>query len=161
MRDGTRYDVGQMGRIVVIRLAPGEDILPALVQIAKETGIQQALVLGGAASLTKAHLRNVRTYPTEFPITNENRIFTQVNGPLELLSLSGNITRLEDDEPHIHCHAVISTGQPESAAYGGHLLPETRVFSTAELSMVEVIGCDMLRLHDPQTHALEVYFRKG
>ena len=31
-------------------------------------------------------------------------------------------------------------------AYGGHLLPETTVFSTAELSLVEVRGCDILRL---------------
>lgn len=155
----TRWAVGQMGRVVVIRLAPGEDILPSLVRIAKAAGIRQAIVIGGAASLTRAHLRNVRRYPAEWPITDEVRVFTKVEGPLELLSLSGNITMLENGEPYIHCHAAISLGTPDGVAYGGHLLPDTLVFSTAELSMVEVTGLEMLRIMDSETKVGEVYPR--
>lgn len=143
-----------------MRMAPGDDILPTIHQIAVECGINQAVIVGGAASLTKAHLRNVRTYPDEFPITDDVRVFTKTDGPLELLSLSGNITRLENDDPYVHCHAAVSTGQPDSAAYGGHLLPETFVYSTAELSLVEVVGCSMLRRYDAETQVPEVYFEE-
>ena len=154
-----RYAVGQLGRVVVIRLGPGDDILPAIVEIANDCGINQAIILGGAASLTQAQLRNVRRYPEQFPITDEVRIFSAFDGPLELLSLSGNISQDEEGNPYIHCHAAISTGQPDASAYGGHLLPGTTVFSTAELSLVEVLGCDVLRRPDPETRVGELYFR--
>ena len=115
--------------------------------------------MGGAASLTRARLRNVRRYPDRFPITDEVRVFSSFDGPLELLSLSGNISQTEEGNAYIHCHAAVSAGQPDAAAYGGHLLPETTIFSTAELSLVEVLGCDILRLDDPETHVGELYFR--
>lgn len=156
----TRYAVGGFGRVVVMRLAPGDDILPTIVEIAKECGINQAIIVGGAASLSHAHVRNVRSYPDDFPITDDVRVFTELDGPLELLSLSGNITRLEDDEPYIHCHAAISVGKPDALAVGGHVLPGTVVYSTAELSLVEVTGCSMLRRHDPETSVPEVYFEQ-
>jgi predicted DNA-binding protein with PD1-like motif len=154
-----RYAVGELGRVVVMRLGPGDDILPAILEIANECGIGQGIILGGAASLTHARLRNVRSYPKQFPITDEVRVFSAFDGPLELLSLSGNISQTDAGEAYIHCHAAISTGRPDAMAYGGHLLPETTVFSTAELSLVEVRGCDILRLDDPETHVGELYFR--
>lgn len=154
-----RYAVGQTGRLVVIRLGPGDDILPAIVEIANACEINQAIILGGAASLTHAQLRNVRTYPDEFPITDGVRVFSSFDGPLELLSLSGNISQDEAGKPYIHCHAAVSTGKPDAVAYGGHLLPETIVFSTAELSLVEILGVDVLRRPDPETHVGELYFR--
>jgi predicted DNA-binding protein with PD1-like motif len=157
--ENRRYAVGQLGRVVVIRLGPGEDILPAIIEIANECGINQAIILGGAASLTHAQLRNVRKYPEEFPITDGVRVFSSFDGPLELLSLSGNISQDEEGKPYLHCHAAISTGQPDATAYGGHLLPNTTVFSTAELSLVEVLGCDILRRDDPQTRVGELFFR--
>jgi predicted DNA-binding protein with PD1-like motif len=158
-QDKRRYAVGELGRVVVLRLGPGDDILPAILEIASECGIQQGIILGGAASLTQARLRNVRRYPGQFPITDEVRVFSAFDGPLELLSLSGNISQTAKRGAYIHCHAAISTGQPDAMAYGGHLLAETTVFSTAELSLVEVRGCDMLRLDDPETRVGELYFR--
>jgi hypothetical protein len=151
--------VGQLGRVVVVRLAPGDDVLSAILEIAAECDVNQAIVIGGAASLTQARLRNVRRYPDGFPITDEVRIFSSFAGPLELLSLSGNISQTEEGRAYIHCHAAVSTGQPDAAAYGGHLLPESTVFSTAELSLVEVLGCDVLRRNDPETRVGELYFR--
>jgi predicted DNA-binding protein with PD1-like motif len=154
----TRYGIGRLGRVIVMRLGPDEDLLPTIVRIAEETGVKQGIVLGGAASLRQASLRNVRRYPDAFPITDEVRIFSNFDGPVELLSLSGNISRTKDGAAYIHCHAAISTGMPDAAAYGGHVLPNTTVFSTAELSLVEVEGCDILRLHDPETVVPELYF---
>jgi predicted DNA-binding protein with PD1-like motif len=158
-QDKRRYTVGDLGRVVVMRLGPGDDILPAILEIAAESGVRQGVILGGAASLTQARLRNVRRYPEQFPITDEVRVFSAFEGPLELLSLSGNISQTAAGDAYIHCHAAISTGQPDAMAYGGHLLPETMVFSTAELSLVEVRGCDILRLDDPETCVGELYFR--
>ena len=155
---GTRYAVGRAGRVVVMRLGPGEDILPAITRIAEECQIKQAVVIGGAASLTHAHLRNVRRYPGEFPITDEARVFSPVDGPLELLALSGNISQTDDGETYIHCHAAISVGQPDATALGGHVLPNTTVYSTAELSIMEVEGCEIVRAHDPETHVPELFF---
>lgn len=155
---GTRHASGRMGRVVVMRLGPREDILPAILEIAAEYDIRHAIIIGGAASLTQAHLRNVRRYPDEFPITDEVRVFSELEGPLELLSLSGNISQTQDGQSYIHCHAAISVGKPDALAFGGHLLPDTLVYSTAELSMVEVLACEIRRTHDPETAVPELYF---
>ncbi len=87
------------------------------------------------------------------------RIFSSVDGPLELLSLSGNISQTEEGSTYIHCHAAISVGQPDADALGGHLLPNTTVYSTAELSLIEVLGCEILRTDDQETQVPELYFR--
>lgn len=143
---------------MVMRLGPQEDILPAIIEIAAEYNVRHAIIVGGAASLTQAHLRNVRRYPDDFPITDEVRVFSEIEGPLELLSLSGNISQTQGGQPYIHCHAAISVGKPDAVALGGHVLPNTLVYSTAELSLVEVLGCDILRTHDPETSVPELHF---
>lgn len=157
----TRHISGNIGRVVVMRLGPGEDVLPAITEIADHYGIKHAIIVGGAASLTHAVLRNVRRYPDDFPITDDVRVFSSVEGPLELLSLSGNISQTEDGQSYIHCHAAISVGQPDAVALGGHLLPNTTIYSTGELSLVEVLGGDIVRADDPETRVPELYFRSS
>ncbi|MFQ5896489.1 MAG: PPC domain-containing DNA-binding protein, partial [Nitrospinota bacterium] len=120
-------------------------------------GIKNGVILSAAASLHRCILRNVWSVPDPFPITDANRRFTPVEGPLELLHMSGNITHTEDGEVYLHAHVTISLGRPEGVAMGGHLVPGAIIFSTGEVVLAEVEGCEMLRLKDSHTRALEVF----
>jgi len=53
-----------------------------------------------------------------------------LTGPLEIASLTGNITRLEDGKPFAHLHAVLTDA--EMNAFGGHLV-RAAVNPTCEL----------------------------
>lgn len=151
-----RMGKGELSRVVVARLAPGCDLLNSLKEIAETENIQAGVVLSGAASLSQVTLRNVRLFPDNFPLSDRHRIYTPKEEPLELLSLSGNISR-RDGEVHIHCHVTISSGLEDGRAYGGHLIEGCLVFTTGEVVIAEITGIEMKRNIDPETHALELY----
>jgi predicted DNA-binding protein with PD1-like motif len=152
-----RMSEGTLGKLVVMRLGPGCDIMKSLGEIAKKKNFQSGVVLSGAGSLSQVTLRNVRLFPDEFPITDRNRIYTPKKEPLEVLSLSGNIAQ-KDGEVHIHCHITISSGLEDGRAYGGHLSEGCLVLSYCEIVIAEIKDLEMKRDIDPETHALELYF---
>lgn len=159
--DGTasiRYAAGALGRVVVGRFAPGTELLDGLARLVEGAGIRSGVILGGAASLESARLRNVRSRPAEWPITDANRVYLDLDGPLELLSIAGNISRRDDGGLHLHAHVVVSAGGDRpGACYGGHLVEGARVLSTAEIVVAEVVGVDLLRHVDPETRVVELY----
>ena len=154
--DKVRTGQGGLGRVVVMRLAPGCDLLKALQEITEKENIRAGVVLSGVASLSQVTLRNVRLFPDAFPIADRQRIYTPKKEPLELLSLSGNISR-RDGSIHIHCHVTISSGLDDGRAYGGHLIDGCLIFSTGEVVIAEITGLDMKRSADPETKTIELY----
>ena len=65
---------------------------------------------------------------------------------VEVLSLTGNITRSEEGYK-IHAHAVL--GKPDASALGGHIL-EAHIWPTLEV-IVEESPKHLLRRMDPET----------
>ena len=154
-----RYDVAEarIGRVLTIRMAPGDDLFGTTLKICEERGVKAGVILSAAASLQKAVLRNVWKFPDPFPITNDCRIFTPLNGPLELLQMSGNITQTEAGEPYLHAHVTISLGRPEATCFGGHLVEGCTIFSTCELMIAELEDVALMRVMDKHTQVSEVY----
>ena len=152
-----RTGKGNLGKVVAIRLGPGCDLMKSLEEIVKREKIQSGLVFSGAGSLRQVTLRNVRLFPDKFPVIDRYRIYTPKKEPLELLSLSGNISK-KDDEVHVHCHITVSSGLDDGRAYGGHLIEGCEVFSYGEIIIGEITGLEMKRNIDPETGALELYF---
>ena len=66
---------------------------------------------------------------------------------VEVLSLVGDITLTEKDEPKIHAHVVL--GRSDASTRGGHLI-EARVRPTLEVMLVESPK-HLRRKHDPQS----------
>ncbi len=157
LREGTRWGAGRLGRIVVLRLAPGEDLKRAIEAIAEAEGMQNALILGGAASLRRATLRNVRLWPEPWPITDAHRQRTTIEGPLEMVSIMGNISRWPDGRPYVHAHVMVSTADPPAAAFGGHLVEGAEILTTGELALAEVQAVRLRRDRDPETLGEELF----
>jgi predicted DNA-binding protein with PD1-like motif len=150
---------GRLGRIIFARLAPGVDLLGAIESIVEREALRYAVILSGAASLRSARLRNVKIVPDQWPIKDGNRILVELAGPLELLSLSGNVSRRPDGAIHLHAHGVVSVGggpQP-AGCYGGHLVPGSVIFSTGEIALAELLGIALNRRLDDETKTLELY----
>jgi uncharacterized protein len=152
----TRSGLGKAGRVLVARLEPGSDLMPSLRTLAQRANIRTGVILSGVASFEKATIRNVGRRPEQYPITDQQRIFTPKEEPIELLALSGNISQ-KDGEVFVHAHVTISSGLDDGRAYGGHLVDGCIVLTTAELVIMELTGLAMERVHDPVTRALELY----
>jgi predicted DNA-binding protein with PD1-like motif len=131
-----------------IRLDPGEELHESLREVARVEGIGAAAVTSGIGRVENAligHLDAHGIYQQKMLI-----------GPVELLSMQGNIASLKG-EPFTHLHVVVS--DDEHIVHGGHLF-EARVTVTAEIhlrvlggrvtdlfmSRCEIIGSDFVEL---------------
>jgi hypothetical protein len=154
-----RYEVrsGEFGRVIVTRLKPGSDLLGSLQEIVAREGVKAGVILSGVGLLEEARLRNCKSLPEEYPITDENRTYLSFNRPLEILSLSGNITVAEGN-PLVHAHVTLShVGGDEIGIIGGHLIEGCVIFGFAEIILMEVEDIEMEKNYDKETRALQLF----
>ncbi|MBB1490177.1 MULTISPECIES: PPC domain-containing DNA-binding protein [unclassified Paracoccus (in: a-proteobacteria)] len=103
------------GGFAATRLQPGCDLIDGLRRLQSRTGAGAMAVTSCVGSLREVRLRHAnRTEATLY------------QGHFEILSLTGTI-----DPAHQHLHLSIANG--EGRAFGGHLLPGSQVFTTAEI----------------------------
>jgi predicted DNA-binding protein with PD1-like motif len=98
----------------------------------------------GIGALSKATFRNLKVFPEEYPITAKDRIYFEVEAPLELVSLTGYIVPSLNGEPHVHAHFSASTVVGERiATYGGHLDRGAITHVKAAVAIGELEGMEM------------------
>lgn len=112
--------------IVHLRVRPGEDLLEALEEGVNRHNITSGVFLSGVGALSKAVFRNLRKMPKEFPVKPEDRLYYEIERPMELVSLTGWIGKRKDGMPEIHAHFTASAVEGEKIiALGGHLIKGT------------------------------------
>jgi predicted DNA-binding protein with PD1-like motif len=121
-----------LGRFHILRVDPGEDVLASIEHFLKESGVRQAVVLGGYGTLAAYHLHWV----THNRIPTEN-LFRRGEGGTEILAMNGLVV---GGEPHIH--VVLST---PDGAFGGHLEPGCIAYVLCEVFFAEIEGVDLRR----------------
>jgi predicted DNA-binding protein with PD1-like motif len=125
-----------LGRMHILRVDPGEDVLKSVQRFLKEAGIRQAVVMGGYGTLAAYHVHWV----THNRIPTENT-FGRGHGGIEILAMNGLVV---DGEPHIHVALSTSDG-----AFGGHLEPGCIAYVLCELFFAEVEGVALSRRYVP------------
>jgi predicted DNA-binding protein with PD1-like motif len=126
------------GRVIVIRLEPGEDILTSIEKIVEESKLLSGhLSLIGAVS--RVHLGYFDVHQKVY------KDFT-IDEDLEVVSCVGNISRLKDDYV-VHAHVVAS--DVNGKCYAGHLMEGCTVSVTIEIVITEFT--EMSRARDETT----------
>ena len=136
---------GGMGRVLVVRLKPGTDVLLGLQAACEEAGIKNGVIVSALGSLSRVSICN----PTEQPGTKMGYGYGMpqiLHGPWELLSASGVICHEENGELNLHVH--ISLSDPNGNAFGGHLTEGTKVLITVDAVIAELDGIQMERKYD-------------
>ncbi len=135
---------GTIGRIVMARIPIGADLLDAIHEVIRREKIQKGLILMGIGALQKAVFRNLKVFPQEYPVTPKDRLYFEVQRPLELLSLTGYVVPQVNGEPHVHAHFSASTVTGDTlATYGGHLDRGTITFVKVAVVIAELEGMAM------------------
>ncbi len=128
------------GKVSICRLPVGSDLLEGINLVAAKAGFKTATVqfIGAVRkAVVQAYDERVGEY-----------ISTHLEGPLEILSGSGNIS-LKDGEPFAHIHVVL--GDLAGKCFGGHLAAGAEVF-IAEVILTEIAADSPLeRKQDDQT----------
>lgn len=129
----------QVGRVFLIRLTHGEDLLESLNRICLEKKIESGTinVIGAVKSAVVGYYnQETKQYQA---ITSERTS--------EIAACSGNIS-IKDDSPIVHAHIVLSDEM--GVAYGGHLMLGTVIFA-AEATITELTGQPLVRRLDSVT----------
>lgn len=130
---------GNLGALVMARIPIGVDLLEAMEALVKKEGIQKGLVLMGIGALKKAVFRNLRLFPQSYPITPKDRLYFEVDGPLEITSLTGYVVPKADGSPLLHVHFSASTVREDKVVvYGGHLGPGSVTFVKVAVVMASL-----------------------
>lgn len=149
--------LGKTGKVLVARIKTGRDLLKELTNLVEEHQIRSGVFLSGVGLLEKANLRNCKTLPNAFPITDENRAYMTFNQPSEILALSGNVSDVEGN-PWVHAHVTLSfVDNQEIKVVGGHLIEGCKIFGFAEVIIMELEAIDMRKTFDEETQRIQLF----
>lgn len=131
-------------------------------EIALTEGIRAGVILSCIGTLKKATLRQLKVFPKDLPPTDKQRLFKVVEKrPLEILSVSGNIST-QSDRSAVHAHIVVSAVlDGEILVLGGHLTRGNIAYLLVEAAIAELEGIEMVRFPDPSRRTLELSFARG
>jgi predicted DNA-binding protein with PD1-like motif len=131
--------IGQVGKVVFSRLLENEDLAESIKNVAKKSGIRAGIfmLIGNLKHVILGYYKEGRY---------QNM---QLDGPLEIVSCTGNIAVDEKGETIVHAHIVVSNEKGE--ALGGHLMSDSIVDATAELVIIEASGIALQRVFDEKT----------
>ena len=125
--------------LLPLRLQPGQDLRQAL-----EAAVEgSAFVVAGIGSLDRGILRHAGEASG-----------TTVEGPLEILGLSGTVTPAGS-----HLHMLVSDAS--GRVHGGHVCLGNTIRTTAEVLLARVPGWSLTREHDPATGFQELVVRRS
>ncbi|HEY3411949.1 MAG TPA: PPC domain-containing DNA-binding protein [Armatimonadota bacterium] len=120
----------ELGRVVLVRMDPGEDVLTALRAAVEREGIRNGVILSGVGSLNafNVHVVGVPSLPT-------CDVFVHGDGAYDILTLAGTVI-----EGRVHAHITFSDTEK---AYGGHLEEGCRVLTFAVAVLAETPGAEL------------------
>ena len=128
----------KIGRVIIGKVEPDEDLIEAIITMVKNHKIQSGLIncIGALKKFTVGYFNiDTKIY--------ERKTFEEY---IELVSCMGNIA-FKDGEPIIHLH--LSIGNSEYSVIGGHLFQPAIVSITGEVYILE-IDQKMSREIDPE-----------
>jgi predicted DNA-binding protein with PD1-like motif len=118
--------VGNFKRVFMFRFKYQTDLLRGLEKLVKDNKIENAVILSGMGALRDYHVHTVsnRTFPSKNVFTKDT------DSPQDLVSINGYVIG-----GRVHAHVtLVDTKQ----AFGGHLEPDTHVFTFAIVTLAEL-----------------------
>jgi predicted DNA-binding protein with PD1-like motif len=153
---GFRYKEYKQGRRFILKIIPGESLVECITQFALKENIHYAVLLSAVGSVRDVCLRGIKS-GAKLPITPARVNTLLLEGPLELLSLTGNIVPDETNTPDCHLH--IMAGKSSCDVIGGHLF-DARVFATCEIVLTELVVEGVERHHSTSGGIPTIYFNE-
>ena len=130
----------QEGRVFIGRFKGKADLLAELTELCKKENVKLG-VFSVIGALTCAKLGYYNQAAKKFTDC------VSLDKKLEITSCTGNISLLNSE---IFVHAHITLADHEGTAYGGHLMPGSKIFA-AEYYIKELTGTTLERTHDSET----------
>jgi predicted DNA-binding protein with PD1-like motif len=146
-------------RIVQFHVEVGADLLKAIEEAVRREKIKSGVFVSGLGALSKGIFRNVIHFPKEYPVKDDNRLYLNVETPLELVSLGGWVASKPDGTPEIHCHFSASTVVGSTVTtLGGHLTHGTLAGIKVVVAIAVLPDEAASAVYDDYTKSIDVSF---
>lgn len=137
---------GRLGRVVVVRLKPGTDLLKGIQSACEQYEIHNGVIISAIGSLARVRFCDVEALPDKKCGYGYGKILA-LDETIELTGAGGVICSDADNRINLHIH--ISMSDKNGKAYGGHLAEGTVVLMTSDIVIGEITGMEMRREYDP------------
>ena len=145
-------------RLVQFRARPDAPLLAAIEEAVRSEDIGAGVIVSGLGALKKAVFRNLKHFPAQFPVTPDDRLYLEVEKPMELVSLTGWIAPREDGALEIHAHFAASLVANDTVAtMGGHLTEETICGIKVVVAILVVDPENVRAAMDPETRTHDLF----
>jgi predicted DNA-binding protein with PD1-like motif len=112
------------------RLQPHEDLRKCILHFAQVNALKAGVILSAVGSLEQYHIR----------FANQPQ-GTGGKGFFEIISLNGTFSESS-------CHLHICVANEKGETFGGHLLDENLIYTTAEIIAISLEDLEFLRITD-------------
>ena len=148
-------------RLVQFRVKPDADLLAAIQEAVEAEGIRAGVIVSGLGALKKAVFRNLRWFPESFPVTPQDRLYLELEQPMELVSLMGWVAPKKGGGVEIHAHFAASMVDGENiVTLGGHLTEGTVCGIKVVVAILVVPDDAVYAAEDVGSRSLDIYFKK-
>ncbi len=146
-------------RLVQFRAKPNADLLIAIEQALELEGIRAGVIISGLGALKKAVFRNLKWFPKNYPVKPADRLYLEVESPMELVSLMGWIAPKKGGGVEIHAHFSASTVENDNiVTLGGHLTEGTICGIKVVIAILVLSDARIYAGEDPETQTFDIYF---
>jgi predicted DNA-binding protein with PD1-like motif len=146
-------------RLVQFRAKPNVDLLTAIEQAIELEGIRAGVIVSGLGALKKAVFRNLKWFPKSYPVKPADRLYLEVERPMELVSLMGWIAPKKGAGVEIHTHFSASTVENDNiVTLGGHLTQGTICGIKVVIAILVLSDARIYAGEDPETQTFDIYF---
>jgi len=114
---------GHIERIVVLRFKFGTDLLAGLTSMVAQQHIKNAVILSGFGSVRGYQVHQV----SNRDMPSKNMFVKNPTAPADIIGMSGMVM-----DGHIHPHITLANAEK---SFGGHLEPDTQVFTFAVITL--------------------------
>lgn len=151
---GYRYKEYGHGRRFFLKILPGECLVDILSRFTKHEGIRHAVIVSAVGSVKNVRLNDIKS-GAKLPITAARLTPHEIEGPLELLGLTGNIVPDESGEPFCHLH--ITASKSSGDVVGGQM-QDAEVFASCEIVLTELVIEGIARHQSKSAGTSNVFF---
>jgi hypothetical protein len=147
-------------RLVQFRVKPDADFLAAIEEAIEAEGIRTGVIVSGLGALKKAVFRNLRWFPKNYPVTPQDRLYLEIEQPMELVSLMGWIAPKKGGGVEIHAHFSASTVEDDSiVTLGGHLTEGTVCGIKVVVAILVLKESSAYADEDGETKTFDIFFQ--
>ena len=147
-------------RLVQFRAKPDADLLNAIEEVLEIEGIRAGVIVSGLGALQKAVFRNLKWFPKNYPVTPSDRLYLEMERPMELVSLMGWIAPKKGGGVEIHAHFSASTVENDNiVTLGGHLTEGTICGIKVVIAILVLSDARVYAGKDPETQIFDIYFK--